>query len=176
MITEVIEENERIAQQCKEEGRMHAFRQMQNRTVPSAFLEIARNSEFWKMPYEDLVPTEFATELFDEGNVDMLPPAVLLKKEQDDQYWERMIEESKEDDVHFEEEAVDKNQEDEALRKFIESSESEEQEQCVVEDSKEVKQDQRRKIQFQYQSALRNQREIDGNLRWVPVGQAVSHQ
>merc|ERR1719334_2222964 len=87
-------ENDRIAEQCKEEGRMHAFRQLQNRSVPSAFLDIARKSEFWNMSYDDLVPTEFATELFDGGNMEMLPPAVSLKREQDDQYWERMMEES----------------------------------------------------------------------------------
>ena len=196
VITDIMEENERLALQCKEEGRLYALRQIQNKEVPAAFLDIARNSEFWNMPYHDLVPTEFATELFDGGNVDMLPPDVLLKREQNDQYWQRMIEESKEvllehgegvsalnADMAVDTHTVAEEESGDAEGKCIGSSVDKED--VDGHDNAERMRRRRGEIQFhyandrvkaQYHSALTNQDHVDGNLRWVPVGQSVANQ
>merc|ERR1712173_73247 len=127
------------------------------------------------MSYDDLVPTEFATELFDGGNMEMLPPAVSLKREQDDQYWERMMEESEAvmlehcngegNEDALVEESVQENlgeidmeiSEDEAVGDFVESSGDEAQAIAdFVDEKSQSHHGHRRRIRFHYESALRD--------------------
>merc|ERR1712228_184540 len=160
VICDIIQNNEYMINKCKQNGEIHAAQYWQNKNIPQAFIEIAKQSEFWDMPYDDLVPLEFATELFDNGNMELLPPECLLKiKQSDDEYyWNKIIKESKK---ILSSHGNDKNENEEAVRQFIESSDSENNE-CESLGSRLTQ-----RIKFCYDQ----QSNIQPKHRWLPVGQ-----
>eukprot|EP01083_Nonionella_stella_P314333 1131986_1 len=99
---------------CKNDGKLYALQQLQNKNIPDAFVDIARNSKFWNMSYDDLIPAEFATELFDDQNKELLPPNVLSKIKEDAHYWTRVMEESNQ--------ILLPHQSEQEVKKFIEDS------------------------------------------------------
>ena len=94
VINDILSNNQKQIELYKKEGRTYALQQLENREIPDGFIDIARNSKYWNMGYDDLIPIQFATELFDDKNKELLPPAVQLKCQQDEQYWSQIMDES----------------------------------------------------------------------------------
>eukprot|EP01083_Nonionella_stella_P157789 512653_1 len=114
VMEEIIATNRKMMDKCKNDGKLYALQQLQNKNIPDAFVDIARNSKFWNMSYDDLIPAEFATELFDDQNKELLPPNVLSKIKEDAHYWTRVMEESNQ--------ILLPHQSEQEVKKFIEDS------------------------------------------------------
>eukprot|EP01084_Bolivina_argentea_P098264 176611_1 len=135
VINDIINEHNYMIEKYKNDGKINILNQLQNRNIPNAFIDIAKNSQYWDMSYEDIIPMQYATELFDNNNMELLPPNVLLKCQQNENYWNQIMNESNKllllhndisnDDNQYEnkEVCIDENnnkQNDENVKKFIE--------------------------------------------------------